>query len=84
MNQENKFVELISVQGELKAKVIKGLLESVGITTRLESTISHSVYPFNVDGLGMVTILVLESDRKIALEVLKKENDSLDDDNIHE
>jgi len=43
---------------DLEAQLIKGILELYGIPVRLATDISHTLYPFTVDGLGETRILV--------------------------
>lgn len=43
---------------DLEAQLIKGILELYGIPVSLETDISHTLYPFTVDGLGETRILV--------------------------
>ncbi|MBE0415947.1 MAG: DUF2007 domain-containing protein [Dehalococcoidia bacterium] len=56
-----KLVEVYRASGELEAHVIKGLLESNGIRCILRSDAAFSVHAFTVDGMGEVTVSVLES-----------------------
>ncbi len=41
-----------------EAQLIKGILELYGIPVLLDTDISHSLYPFTVDGLGETRVLV--------------------------
>ncbi len=41
-----------------EAEMIKAILEKHGIHCMLSSDITHSVYPFTVDGLGEIRIYV--------------------------
>ncbi len=43
---------------DLEAQLIKGILELYGIPVSLATDISHTLYPFTVDGLGETRILV--------------------------
>jgi len=43
---------------DLEAQLIKGILELYGIPVSLSTDISHTLYPFTVDGLGETRILV--------------------------
>jgi len=56
-----KLVDVYRASGELEAHVIKGLLETNGIPCILKSDAAFSVHAFTVDGMGQVTIAVLES-----------------------
>ena len=41
-----------------EAQLIKGILELYGIPVSLSTDISHTLYPFTMDGLGEIRILV--------------------------
>ncbi|MCL5959811.1 MAG: DUF2007 domain-containing protein [Chloroflexi bacterium] len=56
--------------GEMRAQVVKGLLESEGIPVVLKYESAGRVYGFIVDGLGEVRLLVPESCREKAAELL--------------
>jgi hypothetical protein len=43
---------------DLEAQLIKGILELYGIPVSLATDISHTLYPFTLDGLGETRILV--------------------------
>ena len=43
---------------DLEAQLIKGILEEYGIPVSLATDISHTLYPFTVNGLGETRILV--------------------------
>ena len=50
---------------DLEAQLIKGILELYGIPVSLATDISHTLYPFTLDGLGETRILVpLEAERE--------------------
>ena len=55
-----------------EAMVVKGLLESQGITTVLRSRIAHSVHPFTVGAQGEVVILVPTRDAARAARLLRR------------
>ena len=46
--------------GEAEARIIKGILESHGITCFLKSNAAPSVHMFAVDGMGEVKVMVWE------------------------
>ncbi|MDP3880285.1 MAG: DUF2007 domain-containing protein [Dehalococcoidales bacterium] len=48
-------------RSEGEAQIIKGLLESNGITCFLKSNAAPSVHVFAVDGLGRVDVMVEDS-----------------------
>jgi hypothetical protein len=68
---EEGLVELISVQGEMTAQVIIGLLESEGIEAMMKSNQTFSALPFTVDGMGAVRIMVRKEDLEKARKVLE-------------
>lgn len=68
---EDTLVELISVQGEMNAELLVGILESEGIDVMLKSNQTFSALPFTVDGMGAVRILVREADLRKAREVIR-------------
>ncbi len=74
MEDDNReeFVELVSVQGEMEAQVIRGVLESEDVRVSLNMHISQSVYPLTVDGLGKVDILVHRDDLEKARGVIRE------------
>ena len=58
MNNEPKMVEVYSANGDLEAQVIKGLLESQGITCFLQPHAVSSLQNIIVPGMGGVRVLV--------------------------
>ncbi len=70
-NNKNELVELISVQGEMEAEMLRGILESEGITPLAKADVVHNVLPLTVDGLGKVRIYVRRGDLDRAREVLE-------------
>jgi hypothetical protein len=64
-------VEVWSVQGDVEAEILRGFLESNGINCLLSSDIPHSVYPFSIDGLGEVRVLVRPDNARDALRLLE-------------
>lgn len=76
-NSENKdkdikIVELCRVPREDEALAIEGLLASFNIRCILQSDITRSVYPFTIDGLAEVSILVSEGDFEKSREIINK------------
>ncbi len=55
-----KLVVVYRAMGEAEALIIKGLLESNGISCVLKSNAAPSVHVFAVDGLGEVKVMVDE------------------------
>jgi hypothetical protein len=78
---EEKLVELISVQGEMNAQVLVGILESEGIEVMMKSHQTFSALPFTVDGMGAVRLMVREKDLQRA-KVLIEEYRAAGDDPI--
>ena len=70
--KDGDLVEVWSVQGDAEAEIVRGFLERNGIECLLSSDIPHSVYPFSVDGLGEVRILVRPEDARDALQLLEE------------
>ena len=60
MPSEAKLVEVYKARTEMEAQVIKGLLESYGIASILQSNTAPSVHMFTLDGLAEVRVMVLE------------------------
>lgn len=69
---EDELVQIFSTDRDSVAELVKSTLESYGITAILKQSIAHSVYPFTVDGLGEVKIMVLKADKEKAEEILKE------------
>jgi len=79
--EENKegLVELISVQGEMDAQLLVGILESEGIEVMMKSHQTFSALPFTVDGMGAVKLMVRKEDlhkAKVLLEEYKAAGDN--------
>jgi len=71
-DQDIKIVELCRVPREDEALAIESLLASFNIRCILQSDITRSVYPFTMDGLAEVSILVSEKDLKKSREIINK------------
>ena len=71
-DKDIKIVELCRVPREDEALTIKSLLANYSIECILQSDITHSVYPFTVDGLGEVSILVSDRDFEKSKEIISK------------
>ena len=74
MNEEanEETVELVAVQGEIEASVIKGLLGSAGIMAIMKSDVVQGVTPITVDGLGVVKVFVKRSEFERAKELMEE------------
>ena len=71
-DKDIKIVELCRVPREDEALTIKSLLANYNIECILQSDITRSVYPFTVDGLAEVTILVSDRDFEKSKEIISK------------
>jgi hypothetical protein len=67
-----KLRELTRVMGPVEAEVIKTFLESQGIRCILRGQMAQSIYPFSVDGMGEIRIMVSEADYPLAKELLEQ------------
>ena len=67
---KERLVDVYRASGELEAHVIKGLLESNGISCILRSDAAFSVHVFTVDGMGEVSVSVLESAAEEAKRII--------------
>lgn len=74
-DKDIKIVELCRVSREDEALTIKSLLANYNIECILQSDITHSVYPFTVDGLGEVTILVSDKELEKSKEIINMYED---------
>jgi hypothetical protein len=71
-DKDIKIVELCRVPREDEALAIEGLLASCNIKCILQSDITRSVYPFSIDGLAEVSILVSDKDLEKSKEIISK------------
>jgi hypothetical protein len=69
--RDAKLKEVHKVWSLTEADIIKTFLESEGILCYFQGNISHSIYPFDVNGLGEVRIFVNESDYETAKGLLE-------------
>ena len=74
-------VELISVQGEMDAQLLVGILESEGVEVLMKSNQTFSALPFTVDGMGAVRIMVKREDLAEAKKILEAYSGSQDENN---
>ena len=70
-----KMVEVYSSNGELEAQVIKGLLNSYGITCLLQPCAVSSLQNILVPGTGGVRVLVSEQSANAAKRLIEANND---------
>jgi hypothetical protein len=57
---------------ETKTYAIEGLLASCNIKCILQSDITRSIYPFTIDGLAEVSILVSDRDFEKSKEIINQ------------
>ncbi len=69
-DKDIKIVELCRVPREDEALTIESLLASCNIKCILQSAITRSIYPFTIDGLAEVSILVSDRDFEKSKEIL--------------
>jgi len=73
MARDERLVDVYTASGEMEAQVIKGLLETSGISCVLKSDAASSVHPFTVDGMGEVRVAVFESKADEARRLIEGE-----------
>ena len=71
-DKDIKIVELCRVPREDEALAIEGLLASCNIKCILQSDITRSIYPFTIDGLAEVSILVSDRDLEKSKEIISE------------
>ena len=76
MNKPKKMVAVYRAVGEAEARIIKGILESHGITCFLKSNAAPSVHMFAVDGMGEVKLMVWEEVARKARALIKGEDNA--------
>ncbi len=64
-------VEIFRARDYIEAQLIKNLLKSNGIFSILVGQVPSSVYPFTVDGLAEVRVLVNKNDASDAKRLLE-------------
>jgi hypothetical protein len=69
-DKDMKLRELTRVMGPVEAEVIRNFLESQGISCILRGQMVQSIYPFSVDGMGELRVMVTEDDYPLAQELL--------------
>lgn len=70
MSESPEPVELLRVWDDGEAELIRRLLSSYSIPCSVGSTITHSLWPLTVDGLGEIRILVSADQLETAREIL--------------
>lgn len=81
MKKDADLVVLCTVEGELRANVMKAHLESEGIPALLEYESAGKVFGLTVNGLGEVRILVPKELKGEAKRIIEPRKD--DDTDIH-
>jgi len=76
MGKPKKMVAVYRAVGEAEARIIKGILESHGITCFLKSNAAPSVHMFAVDGMGEVKLMVWEEVARKARALIKGEDNA--------
>lgn len=69
---DHEIAELTSVQGEMEANIIRGVLRAEGVESMSRGDMVQAVHPITVDGLGKITIYVRKEDLVKARVVLKE------------
>lgn len=69
------FVAIHECWGDHEADVIISCLGAHDIVARTNTRIAHSLFPFAVDGLGKVEILVAEDDAEEAAFILRERSE---------
>jgi len=73
LSREEKLVEVYRSISEVEARVIKSLLDSYDVPSVLKGNAASSVHMFALDGMGEVRVMVLESAREKAGELIRGE-----------
>lgn len=68
---EDDWVKVFTAYSEHEAHIVKGLLESQGITCKIKS-MAVPQYPFTVDGLAEREIYVLEEEYEESVWLLEE------------
>ncbi|MBN2374556.1 DUF2007 domain-containing protein [bacterium] len=68
MHQADEWVELCATNTEYEALLIKGLLESNGISVNLKSY-KVSQLPFDIGHIGEIKVMVRSADLKDAIKI---------------
>jgi len=63
-------VVIFRTHSDVEASIVRGLLESHGVMSIVNSAIPHSVFPLTVDGLGEVRLSVREDEAEEAKRII--------------
>lgn len=72
-------IVIFRTHSDIEASVVRGLLETHGVTSLVSSDIPHSVFPLTIDGLGEVRIAVRAEDADYAKHVIAEHRSAADD-----
>ena len=75
-------VVIFRTASDVEASIVRGLLETHGIPSVASSNMPHSVFPFNVSGLGDIRISVHEGDAGEARRVIESHRTELADGRV--
>jgi ribonuclease-3 len=75
-------VVIFHTASDVEASIVCGLLETHGIPSVASSNMPHSVFPFNVSGLGDIRISVHEDDAGEARRVIESHRTELADGRV--
>ena len=75
-------VVIFRTASDVEASIVRGLLESHGIPSVASSNMPHSVFPFNVSGLGEIRVSVHEDDAGEARRVIESHQTELADGRV--
>jgi len=75
-DKRREMVEVYRAASEAEARIIKGLLESFGISCLLRSNAAPSVHMFAVDGMGEVRVMVWGEAAAKARALIQGEGDA--------
>ena len=68
-------IRVYTAHGEMEAQVIRGLLESCGISSLMQGNAALSMQPFVMDGMGEIKIMVIEAQADEARKIIEANAD---------
>jgi ribonuclease-3 len=71
-------VVIFRTQSNVEASIVRGLLESHGVMAVTSSSVAHTVFPLNVNGLGEVRIAVRADDAAEARRIIESHRTELE------
>jgi ribonuclease-3 len=66
-----ELVVILRTQSSVEASIVRGLLEAHGVPSMMSSTVTHSVFPLNVNELGEVRLSVRSADAAEARAIIE-------------